>query len=81
MQLKDGREVPDYFGPNIHRALFIEPDENESSHPASHYKIEKVLHEFKHGALHSGSKHGPKVKSRAQAIAIAMSEQRKYNHK
>ena len=37
-------------------------------------KTEKVMHEFKHGKLHSGSKTGPKVKSRKQAIAIAMSE-------
>ena len=40
-------------------------------------KVEKVMHEFKHGELHSGSKTGPKVKSRKQAIAIAMSEKRK----
>lgn len=37
-------------------------------------KIHKVMHEFKHGELHSGSKHGPKVTSRKQAIAIAISE-------
>jgi hypothetical protein len=37
-------------------------------------KVHRVMHEFKHGELHSGSKHGPKVKSRKQAIAIAMSE-------
>ena len=36
-----------------------------------------TMHEFKHGTLHSGSKTGPVVKSRAQAIAIGMSEQRK----
>lgn len=42
-------------------------------------KVEKVMHEFKHGELHSGSKKGPKVKSRKQAIAIGMSEQRKAN--
>jgi hypothetical protein len=36
-----------------------------------------VMHEYKHGQLHSGSKHGPKVTSRKQAIAIGMSEQRK----
>ena len=36
----------------------------------------EVLHKFKHGQLHSGSKSGPKVKSRAQAIAIMMSEKR-----
>lgn len=37
-------------------------------------KIEKVMHEFKTGTLHTGSKKGPVVKSRQQAIAIAMSE-------
>lgn len=35
------------------------------------------MHEFKAGKLHSGSKKGPKVKSRKQAIAIAISEQKK----
>jgi len=37
-------------------------------------KIGKVMHEYKVGTLHSGSKKGPIVKSRKQAIAIAMSE-------
>ena len=41
---------------------------------ASAKKIAKVLREYKAGKLHSGSKKGPKVKSRKQAIAIAMSE-------
>jgi ribosomal protein L21E len=36
-------------------------------------KVGKVLHEFKAGTLHSG-KGGKVVKSRKQAIAIAMSE-------
>ena len=36
--------------------------------------VEATLHEYKHGTLHSGSKHGPVVKSRAQAIAIALHE-------
>ena len=36
-------------------------------------KMQKVMHEFKGGTLHSG-KGGPVVKSRKQAIAIAMSE-------
>ena len=35
-------------------------------------KVEKVMHEHKHGTLKSGS--GKKVKSRKQAIAIAMHE-------
>lgn len=37
-------------------------------------KMGKVMHEYKAGELHSGSKSGPMVKSRKQAIAIAMSE-------
>ena len=37
-------------------------------------KVHKVMSEFKRGKLHSGSKKGPKVTSRKQAIAIAMSE-------
>ena len=40
-------------------------------------KVHKVMKEFKAGDLHSGSKKGPVVKSRPQAIAIAMSEGRK----
>ena len=45
MRLHDGREVPDYFGPHIHRALFIEPDENESSHRLTAAKAALMLHE------------------------------------
>lgn len=37
-------------------------------------KVEKVMHEFKERSLHSGSKHGPTVTSRKQAIAIALAE-------
>lgn len=40
-------------------------------------KVSKVMEEFKTGELRSGSKKGPKVKSRKQAIAIALSEARK----
>ena len=38
---------------------------------------DQVMHKFKAGKLHSGSKKGAKVKSRKQAIAIMMSEKRK----
>lgn len=37
-------------------------------------KVGKVMKEFSAGKLHSGSKKGPVVKSRKQAVAIAMSE-------
>ena len=40
-------------------------------------KIEKVMHEFKHGELKSGKGgKGGHVKSRKQAIAIGLSEAR-----
>ena len=41
---------------------------------AKQAKVGKVMKEYKAGELHSGSKSGPVVKSRKQAIAIAMSE-------
>jgi hypothetical protein len=37
-------------------------------------KAKKKEHKFKEGDLHSGSKKGPLVKKRDQAIAIALSE-------
>lgn len=36
--------------------------------------VEQTMHEYKHGKLRSGSKHGPKVTDRKQAVAIAMSQ-------
>jgi len=44
-------------------------------------KVGKVMREFEHGRLHSGSTHGAKVTSPAQAKAIAMSEGRKAAHR
>jgi hypothetical protein len=35
--------------------------------------VERVMHEFKHGELRSGTS-GQKVKNRRQAVAIALSE-------
>ena len=40
-------------------------------------KVSTVMKEFKNRKLRSGSKKGPKVKSRKQAVAIAVSEARK----
>ena len=48
---------------------------------AAKSKTQKVMHEFKAGKLHSGSKKGPVVTSRKQAIAIAISEQQKKKKK
>jgi len=37
-------------------------------------KVAKIMREYKKGELHSGSKKGPKVKKKSQALAIALSE-------
>lgn len=36
--------------------------------------VREVMDEYKHGSLHSGSKKGPRVKKRKQAIAIALNQ-------
>ena len=45
---------------------------------AKQRKMQKVMHEYKHGQLKSSS--GKKVVDRKQAIAIAISEARKAGH-
>jgi hypothetical protein len=47
------------------------------SKKAAKGKVEKTMKEFKKGTLHSGSKEGPKVKNRSQAIAIALAEKKR----
>lgn len=42
--------------------------------PKAQEKVEKAMHEYKHGDLKSGS--GKKVTNRQQAIAIGLSEAR-----
>ncbi|HEX4068635.1 MAG TPA: DUF6496 domain-containing protein [Candidatus Babeliales bacterium] len=48
---------------------------------AEESKVKKVMDEYKEGKLHSGSKKGPIVKERKQALAIALSESRKMKKK
>lgn len=43
--------------------------------------VRKTMREFKRGTLHSGSKKGPVVKSRKQAVAIALNSQRRTSRK
>jgi hypothetical protein len=49
--------------------------------PKAKSKVRVVMEEFKKGELHSGSKKGPRVTNPKQAIAIALSEQRKAKRK
>ena len=46
-----------------------------SSKSKGRRKVHKVMDEYKHGSLHSGS--GGKVRKRKQAVAIALSEARR----
>lgn len=47
-----------------------------SDSPRARRKIGKTMGEFKRGKLHSGSKRGPRVKNRKQAVAIALNQAR-----
>jgi hypothetical protein len=49
--------------------------------PRARDKVRKVMHEFKQGTLHSGSRQGPVVRSRRQAIAIALNQARRESKK
>src|SRR5690242_10464099 len=51
------------------------PAKKKSSSTRGKGKVKKVMHEYKHGQLKSGGS-GAKVKSRKQAVAIALSEAR-----
>lgn len=42
-------------------------------------KMATVMREYKQHKLHSGSSHGPLVRSERQAVAIGLSEQRRAN--
>lgn len=61
--------------------LFKKAKKIKKSNVKKEDKISKVMHEYKEGKLHSGSKKGPKVKSRKQALAIGLSEARKAGQK
>ena len=54
----------------------IKSSKSKKYGPKAQMKVEKVMHEWKHGDLVSGGS-GKKVKSRKQAIAIGLSEARK----
>lgn len=47
--------------------------------PHAKAKVKKVMEEYKSGSLHSGSKKGPRVTNRKQAIAIALHSARKHS--
>lgn len=48
--------------------------EPNASKEAKQERIHEEMGKFKRGELHSGSKKGPRVTKRSQAIAISLSE-------
>lgn len=53
------------------------PSKHQRLNPRRRAKVAKVMREYAAGALHSGSKRGPTVTHRKQALAIAYSEARR----
>ena len=43
---------------------------NGSNKRSVQYKVRKVMREYSHGKLHSGSKHGPTVTNYRQALGM-----------
>lgn len=64
----------DFCTPSIKKIIDCNSCQQEAMMKA---KIEKVMHEFKEHILHSHSDHGPIVKERKQAVAIALHQGRK----
>lgn len=63
------------------KMLFKKAKKIKKSNEKKEGKVEKVMKEYKEGKLHSGSKKGPEVTNRKQAVAIALSEARKSGEK
>ena len=55
--------------------IAVKEDVEQVEEKASPEKVAKTMREFKKGKLHSGSKTGPVVTSRKQAIAIALNRE------
>lgn len=71
-----GGKVEKYYGEQPRIEFFIEelPIMKESKKVEK--KMSKVMKEYREHDLHSGSKEGPVVKKRKQAVAIGLSEAR-----
>jgi hypothetical protein len=60
---------------NESKTSAVKEDVEQIEEKASPEKVAKTMREFKKGKLHSGSKTGPVVTSRKQAIAIALNRE------
>lgn len=66
---------------DIHESLCIDARARGGRRPVrgkrAQGKVHKVMEEYEKGELHSGSKTGPVVRNRKQAVAIALAEARR----
>ena len=76
---KNPGETPMRTAPNLPGSTMMKKGGVVSKKGA--YKVAKVMGEFQKGKLHSGSKTGPKVSTKKQAVAIALSEARRAGKK
>jgi Family of unknown function (DUF6496) len=71
------QKLEEKIAPGIHKRVERVSKKKKDPKKKKPTKIAKVMREFGHGELHSGSKKGPVVTNPKQAVAIALSEQRK----
>ncbi len=73
------KEMPKKVAVKVKVKIKVKPKKRDMKKrmPKAKGKVEKVMHEFKEGELHEGSKKGPVVKNRRQALAIALDEARR----
>ena len=76
-KLRDGDKPNVYDWKTRHGQEHVGKKRFKAKTPKQKGKVEKVMHEWGQGELHSGSKKGPKVTNQKQAIAIALSEARR----
>jgi len=82
MKLRRGLSVKhEDIGPFEAPKSHYKPAKKRKYSTDANRKIHSVIREFEKGKLHSGSKHGPKVRSLKQASAIGISEAKRRGYK
>ena len=80
--MEEDKELLRSMSPKKHEQKETKKHEKRERHMSKPKdKMKKVMEEFSEGRLHSSFKNGPKVKSKAQALAIGYSEARKSKKK
>lgn len=81
MAMHKKKKTKKEHGMAVEVEIEMEKKKPHAKKPVVKKKMKKVMHEFKEGKLHSGSKKGPRVTNPEQAVAIAYSEARRMKKK